>query len=130
MKKFVALIALCAMVFTLLVGCSGGMKDNTYKAEGKVDERGWKPQIEVTIKGGKITDVKYDEVDKNGKMKSTDAEYAKNMSAKTKITPAEAYDKLKKDLIAKQDPAKDDTVAGAPNETNSFKDLAKQALKK
>ncbi|HUZ17489.1 MAG TPA: FMN-binding protein, partial [Spirochaetia bacterium] len=101
----------------------------TYTASVKdFDKHGWKGQIAVTFDNGKITAVKYDEVNKDKVLKTQDAAYAKNMSAKTNVTPAEAYTKLDQQLVATQDPAKVDVVTGATEGSHTFIELAKQAI--
>lgn len=124
-------------VFGLFVmgGCSsktasGTYKDGTYKAEQpNFDEHGWKGQIEITVKDGKIVSVTYNEVNKDGQLKRDDQQYAENMKAKVNITPKEAYEKLEQQLIEKQDPEKVDTVSGATHTSETFKELAAEALK-
>lgn len=136
MKKIVA-VALAGMLTTVaLAGCSsksasGTYKDGTYKAEQSAfDSHGWKGQIEITVKDGKITNVVYNEVNKEGTLKRNDQQYAEKMKAKSNITPKEADEKLQQDLIDKQDPAKVDTVTGATETSKTFKELATEALKK
>lgn len=102
--------------------------DGIYKVEyDSFDTRGYKGQLELTISGVKITDVKYDEVMKDGKLKSKDAAYKKSMEAVTKTYPEKAYTELDKQLIDKQS-TDIDGVSGATSATNSFKGLAKYAL--
>ncbi|SHF56346.1 Major membrane immunogen, membrane-anchored lipoprotein [Caldanaerobius fijiensis DSM 17918] len=136
MKKIVA-IALAGMLTTaVLTGCSsksassGTYKDGTYKAEQSTfDSHGWKGQIEITVKDGKITNVIYNEVNKDGVLKRNDQQYAEKMKAKNNITPKEVDEKLQQELIDKQDPAKVDTVTGATESSKTFKELATEALK-
>ena len=101
----------------------------TYTASvPKFDSHGWKGQIAVTFKDNQITAVTYDEVNKDKVLKTKDAAYAKNMSAKTGVTPAEAYSKLEKELVATQNPAKVDAVTGATEGSHTFIELAKEAI--
>lgn len=105
--------------------------NTTYTAAVKdFDSHGWKGQIAVTIENGKITAVKYDEINKDKVLKTTDADYAKNMSAKTHVTPAEAYGKLEQQLVTTQNPSEVDVVTGATEGSHTFIELAKQALAK
>ncbi|WP_026486145.1 FMN-binding protein [Caldanaerobius polysaccharolyticus] len=134
MKKVVA-IALSGIVAAFIFsGCStksasGTYKDGTYKAEQSAfDSHGWKGQIEITVKGGKITNVVYNEVDKNGNLKRNDQQYAEKMKAKNNITPKEVDEKLQQQLVDKQDPSKVDTVTGATESSKTFKELATEAL--
>lgn len=71
----------------------------------------------------------YNEVDKNGKFKRDDADYASKMKAKNNITPKEVDEKLQQELVDSQDTSKVDTVAGATESSKTFKELAEQALK-
>lgn len=105
-------------------------KDGTFKAEGKPDERGWKGTIEITVEGGKITTVNYDEVNDKGAKKSEDTEYGKSMKSASGVTPSEAYEKLKTSLVETQDPDAVEVVSGATESSDSFKTLAKEALSK
>ncbi|WP_434642637.1 FMN-binding protein [Thermoanaerobacterium thermosaccharolyticum] len=146
MRKALALGIATAFVAVSLVGCgsngsnasststnssaSGAYKDGTYKAEqAAFDDHGYKGQIEITVKDGKITNVLYNEVDKDGKFKRDDENYASKMKAKTNTTPKEADEKLQQELIDSQDTSKVDTVAGATETSKTFKELADQALK-
>lgn len=133
MKKIVSLLVVSLLLVLVAAGCSsksGAYKDGTYNAaQSQFDSHGWKGQIEITVKGGKITDVLYNEVDKNGKFKRDDADYASKMKAKNNITPKEVDEKLQQSLIDKQDPASVDTVTGATESSKTFKELAQEALK-
>ncbi|AGB17764.1 FMN-binding protein [Thermoanaerobacterium thermosaccharolyticum] len=139
MKKALAIGIATAFVAVSLAGCgsnssntssSGTYKDGTYKAEQTAfDAHGYKGQIEITVKDGKITNVLYNEVDKNGKFKRDDADYASKMKAKNNITPKEVDEKLQQELVDSQDTSKVDTVAGATESSKTFKELADQALK-
>lgn len=135
MRKALAIGIATTLVVVSLAGCasktaSGAFKDGTYKAEQpSFDSYGWKGQIEITINDGKISNVVYNEVDKNGKFKRDDKQYADKMKAEKNVTPKEADEKLQQSLIDKQDTSKVDTVAGATETSKTFKELADQALK-
>ncbi|EMT39885.1 Major membrane immunogen, membrane-anchored lipoprotein [Thermoanaerobacter thermohydrosulfuricus WC1] len=135
MKRILVLMLVVVFALFVLSGCSsktasGGYKDGTYKAEQpNFDSHGWKGQIEITVKDGKIASVTYNEVNKDGQFKRNDQQYAEKMKEKTNITPKEADEKLEQQLIEKQDPAKVDTVTGATETSKTFKELATEALK-
>ncbi|MEG6565611.1 FMN-binding protein [Thermoanaerobacterium saccharolyticum] len=144
MKKSLAIGLTTAFIAVSLVGCgsnnsntssntsgsSGAYKDGTYKAEqASFDAHGYKGQIEITVKDGKISSVVYNEVDKNGKFKRDDTDYASKMKAKNNITPKEVDEKLQQELVDSQDTSKVDTVAGATESSKTFVELANQALK-
>jgi major membrane immunogen (membrane-anchored lipoprotein) len=104
-----------------------GMNE-TYAAEDQLDKYGYKAKIQITFENGRISKVDYDEFDKDGKSKKADEKYAKNMKAKSKVSPAEAITKLVDGLMTKQDPAKVDAVTGATELFTRFVTLAKQVL--
>lgn len=99
-----------------------------YTATGEADERGWTPAVTLTFENGKIVAVKFDETNADGKAKSTDEDYAKNMSAKTNVTPKDAYEQLQAALVEKQDPAAVDAVTGATSSSSKFVELAQKAI--
>lgn len=135
MRRILTLVLVGLFLLFAISGCSsktatGTYKDGTYKAEQpNFDEHGWKGQIEITVKDGKIASVTYNEVNKDGQLKRDDQQYAENMKAKTGVTPKEAYEKLEQQLIEKQDPDKVDTVTGATHTSQTFKELAAEVLK-
>lgn len=116
---------------TLPAGSEGGqgnLNDGTYDAEGDPDERGWKGYISVTVAGGEITEVDYDEIDKDGKKKSEDDEYAKNMKNASGVAPEEAFKQLEDSLLETQNVEEVEMVSGATDSSNRFKELANEAL--
>jgi major membrane immunogen (membrane-anchored lipoprotein) len=154
MKKLLALTLVLFLVVALVAGCSsqkkqegqpnqpqeqqGGQqeqqqatfKDGTYYAEEKdFNEQGWKGLVTVIVKDGKITNVFYDEINKEGKLKSFDPEYGPKMKEKSGTTPVEAYAKLEQSLIEKQNPEAVDVVTGATHTSEAFKALVAEALK-
>ncbi|TYP57839.1 FMN-binding protein [Thermosediminibacter litoriperuensis] len=153
MKKLLVLTLVLVLVVALVAGCSSqnsqqqqqpqeqqnqqseqpqqtALKDGTYYAENKeFDDHGWKGLVTVIVKDGKITNVFYDEINQEGKLKSFDPEYGPRMKEKSGITPLEAYPKLEQALVEKQKPEDVDAVAGATHSSDSFKNLAAEALK-
>lgn len=108
---------------------AGGYYDGIFKAEESgFDEHGYKGMATVIIKDGKIDSAFFDEINKDGVLKSKDADYAKNMKAKSGTTPTEAVKKLVTSLINNQDAGKVDTVSGATGTSTKFKDLMGKAL--
>jgi major membrane immunogen (membrane-anchored lipoprotein) len=61
-------------------------------------------------------------------LKTQDANYEKNMKAKTGVGPQEYTVKLTQDLMNKQDIGSVDTVTGATSGSNEFKELVAAAL--
>ena len=103
-------------------------KDGTYKAESGFDERGWKFVHEITIEGGKITASTADYVDKDGNLKSENAEYNATMKEKSGVSSAEATDKLDEELLAAQS-ADVEVVSGATTTSENFKKSTEALLK-
>lgn len=153
MRKLLALVLVLCLVVALVAGCSsqkkqegqpnqqqeqqGGQqeqqvayKDGTYYAEEKeFSEQGWKGLVTVIVKDGKITNVFYDEINKEGKLKSFDPEYGPKMKEKSGTTPVEAYAKLEQSVIDKQKAEAVDVVSGATHTSEAFKALVAEALK-
>ena len=140
-KKVLGLALSTVLALGILSGCgakatptaTGALKDGTFKAEASdFDSKGWKPFVEITVKGGKITETKFDYTNKEGKLKTQDADYNKNMleksTASVKTNPQKYSPELAKALVEKQDPAKVDTVTGATSSTKNFKELAAKAI--
>lgn len=150
MKKLFTLGLVLMLVLSLLAGCAQKTeepaaeteapaadtndtvyKDGTYFATySHIDSHGWRPQVEITIEGGKITKAMMDYVKPDGSLKSKDEKYAKAMKNKSGTAPAEAYAKLNEDLVAKQDITKVDSVSGATHSAEWFVEMATAALEK
>jgi major membrane immunogen (membrane-anchored lipoprotein) len=131
--KMVAKKILCLALLTALVVCESAyaqqLKDGVYYAEeASFDSHGWKGMITIVVKNGKITQVFYDEINKNNELKNLNNSYSQTMKAASKITPKDAVEKLSASLIAKQDPAKVDAVTGATGSVEKFKATAQKAL--
>lgn len=130
-SKIVGLALVGVLSLGVLAGCGSkdGLKDGAYKAEASdFDSRGWKPFVELTVKDKKISDVKFDYVNKEGKMKSADEAYNKSMMEKAKTSPSIYTKDLAKKLVETQDVAKVDTITGATTSTGNFKALAEKAI--
>lgn len=137
MKKLLSMALTLAFVLSIM-GSSlafGAPKktyvDGTYKATyDYIDSHGWKPFVEITIKGDKITATKFDYINPAGKLKSKDAAYNSAMKAasKTKTYPAIYTVALQKSLITTQNIDKVNAVSGATTSSTNFKTLAKVAL--
>ncbi|WP_411681357.1 FMN-binding protein [Clostridium thailandense] len=110
---------------------SATYKDGTYKATyDKSDKRGWKPQITIVIQNGKIIKTDFNDIDKNGKLKTEDSNYGKSMKEKNGTEPKEFIPKLDQQLINSQTASKIDGITGATQSTTKFKELSKAALDK
>lgn len=107
-----------------------GLKDGSYKAsQDKYDDYGWKGQIAIEVKEGKISSVDFDYVNKDNKLKSEDQAYVSAMESKTKVNLAKAMVELESTLVGKQDVAAVNAVTGATATSTDFKTLAENALK-
>jgi major membrane immunogen (membrane-anchored lipoprotein) len=148
-KKLLTIIISFVFVLSFVAGCgkstesstqsnntnnttsSGKYVDGTYKATYDfVDGHGWKPQIEIVIKDKKISEVKFDYVNPEGKLKTQDEKYNNAMKAKVGTNPAEYAPKYEQNLVATQEVDKVEAVSGATHSFENFKALAKAALAK
>ncbi len=127
-KRVIALVAGLLLVVGFVFALP---KDGTYKAkEAQADDRGYTAEVTVTVKGGKITKIVYNET-KNGKSsKWSDANYNAMMKKVSGVSWSEAVQKLESDLQTKGDPNAVDVVSGATELTARFKTLVAQALSK
>lgn len=141
MKKKILLLYLTFILIVFVAACArkgpepqppqeeAALKDGVYSAqEAEFDEHDWKAMATVIVENGKISNVFYDEINKEGAIKSLDQDYAAGMKDKSGETPLEAAKKLAGDLIEKQDPEKVDTVSGATGTSTKFKNLVSEAL--
>ena len=107
------------------------LKDGTYKATfDKADSHGWKPFLELVIKGHKIVSANYDYVNaKDGKLKTKDAAYNAAMKKAKGTSPEEYTKKLDAELVSKQS-ANLDGVTGATTSSKLMKLLSAELLKR
>ncbi|HYE82867.1 MAG TPA: FMN-binding protein [Clostridia bacterium] len=109
---------------------ASGLKDGSYTAaQDKYDDYGWKGQITIEVKEGKISSVDFDYVNKDNKLKSEDQGYIKAMEDKTKVNLAKAMEELESSFLSSQDAAAVNAVSGATTTSDDFKGLAENALK-
>ncbi|SHI51183.1 FMN-binding protein [Lutispora thermophila] len=105
------------------------LKDGTYKATGKTDERGWTPYVTITVAEGKITAATYDEASSSAVVyKSQDEAYKSSFKQIKNVDVAATYEKFANDLIASQDITKVDVTGGATHSGENFKTLVEKAL--
>ncbi|MBS4199390.1 FMN-binding protein [Bacillus sp. FJAT-49732] len=105
------------------------MKDGTYTLKEKdFDDHGWKASMTITVKGGKITESTYNYEDENGKLKSEDEGYQKNMSEKTGVGPKDYIPQLNEELVKSQDAQRVDVVTGATHSSETFLNYAQQLI--
>lgn len=133
MKKILALMMVAILALFMLAACSSGSKsssgsssavtykDGTYKGQSSKNDHGQYGDIEITVQGGKITDVKYKEIMQDGSEKTLEND--NNYQA-----AIDAIKELPQKLIEAQDPDKVDVISKATGTTNMFKEAAKKAL--
>ncbi|MGA2765585.1 MAG: FMN-binding protein [Spirochaetia bacterium] len=106
----------------------------TYTAEGKPDEDGWIPHLEVTFDNGQISKVYFEDVKKKGDAvvarQTDDTAYQKEYRKATKNTLIEVLTKLETSLQQSGDPSKVATVSGASEYSDNFRTLAKDIIHK
>lgn len=104
------------------------LKDGTYKLVSEADQRGWHVEFTIEVKDGKVTKSDYDNFNADGKRKSEDAEYEKQMKDKVKTGPAEYFKAYNDGFVEKQNPADVEVVAGATHAHTAFVEYANQLL--
>ena len=107
---------------------SGKLKDGTYKLVSEADKRGWHVEFTIVVEVGKIKSSDFDNLNKDGKRKSEDAEYEKQMKDKVKVGPAEYFKAYNIGLVEKQKPSDVEVVAGATNAHTSFVEYANKLI--
>ncbi len=106
---------------TIHINNNKPMKDGTYKLNEKNYSYGYRVEMAMTVKGGKVTNLKYDQVNKNGQSKTKDAKYEKQMKKVVKVGPKEYIPKLRKEFMkAKGNTEKVQVVSGATEASNTF----------
>ncbi|WP_179395868.1 extracellular electron transfer flavoprotein PplA [Lacticaseibacillus absianus] len=113
---------------TIQIHNTDKMKDGTYTLEEKNYSHGYRTTFTIVVAGGKITESKFDNVDKDGKSKTKDADYEKSMKKVNGVGPAEYTPKLNEELVKTQNPADVDVVSGATHSSGSFILYAEQLI--
>lgn len=107
------------------------LKDGKFSAkETKADERGYTAEITITVKGGKIAKIDYNESKGGKSSKWADASYNTNMKKVSGVAWADAVKALEADLQKKGAADSVDVVSGATQVSGRFKALATEALAK
>lgn len=106
---------------TIVIDNGAKLKDGTYKLEDKNYDHGYRQTYEMTVKDGKVTDLKYDQVNKDGKSKTKDVKYEDMMKKGVKVGPKEYIPELTKEFMKSNgDPNKVQVVSGATESSESF----------
>lgn len=104
------------------------MKDGTYTLAEKNYSHGYRTVFSLTVAGGKITKSDYDNIDKNGKSKTQDAAYEKQMKKVNNVGPKEYTKELNAALVKKQSAGEVAVVSGATSSSESFIMYAEQLI--
>lgn len=107
---------------------SGELKDGTYKLVSEADKRGWHVEFTIVVEGGKIKSSDYDNLNKDGKRKSEDEAYEKQMKDKMGTGPAEYFKAYNVGLVEKQNPKDVEVVSGATQAHTSFVEYANKLI--
>ena len=107
---------------------SGKLKDGTYKLVSEADKRGWHVEFTIVVEGGKIKSSDYDNLNKDGKRKSEDEAYEKQMKDKMGTGPAEYFKAYNIGLVEKQNPKDVEVVSGATQAHTSFVEYANKLI--
>ena len=107
---------------------SGELKDGTYKLVSEADKRGWHVEFTIVVEGGKIKSSDYDNLNKDGKRKSEDEAYEKQMKDKMGTGPAEYFKAYNVGLVEKQKPSDVEVVSGATQAHTSFVEYANKLI--
>ena len=89
-----------------------GAKDGTYIGATPYDAYDYRHEVRIVIEEGKILEVDYNEVKKDGHGKQEDVEYCEEMSV-TGTNPSIAYPIMEEMLLSEQNMMQVDAVSGA-----------------
>lgn len=107
---------------------AGDLKDGTYKLEEKNEKNGYRAVFEMTVKDGKITESKYDNINADGKSKTEDTKYEESMKAKSGVGPKEYIKQLNDSFVKAQSASGVEVVTGATHSSESFQNYAQQLI--
>ncbi|KLL29687.1 FMN-binding protein [Streptococcus agalactiae] len=106
----------------------GDLKGGTYKLEEKNEKNGYRAVFEMTVKDGKITESKYDNINADGKSKTEDTKYEESMKAKSGVGPKEYIKQLNDSFVKAQSASGVEVVTGATHSSESFQNYAQQLI--
>lgn len=106
----------------------GDLKDGTYKLEEKNEKNGYRAVFEMTVKDGKITESKYDNINADGKSKTEDTKYEESMKAKSGVGPKAYIKQLNDSFVKAQSASGVEVVTGATHSSESFQNYAQQLI--
>ena len=127
MKKLLVLLFIMLSIATF----SATYKDGAYYVVANKGTFGWKPFTEIIVKNGKVSQVTFDRINKNGELASKDSGYNKSMKKKVGTNPSEYSVNIPKNFLAvNQNLNQMDAVAGATDSLLEFKIMTKFLLEK
>ena len=97
-----------------------GAKDGTYIGATPYDAFDYRHEVLIKIQDGKIVEIDYNEVKKDGHGKQEDEEYCEEMSV-TGTNPAIAYPLMEEMLLSTQNMMEVDAVSGASYSLQRFR---------
>lgn len=102
----------------------GTLVDGQYQAQfSAFDARGWRPFLNLTVTGGRVTQVQFDYINAAGNLKSQDAAYNQRMAAASG-TDVARFVVAAADALVQSQIAPIDTITGATTSTVNFNALA------
>lgn len=118
---------------TIEIDNGAALKDGTYTLEEKNYAHGYRVTFSIVVDGGKVTESKYDYVNKDGQSKQVDEEYNKNMKAKSGTDPKTYIPQLNEALVkamSGEEPSVGnvEVVTGATHSSDTFKLYAAQLI--
>ena len=78
----------------------------------KNEKNGYRAVFEMTVKDGKITESKYDNINADGKSKTEDTKYEESMKAKSGVGPKEYIKQLNDSFVKEQSASGVEVVTG------------------
>lgn len=134
MKRIVVAVALAALV----LACQQAEKkpfevaDGTYRAEAEQFHNGWKEVVEVTVKDGKIVEVKWDAINEQGgpskDQLSREGGYKMVELGGAQAEWHEQADVVEAWVVANQSVTTPDAISGATIRYQKFFELLRKAL--
>lgn len=118
---------------TIEIDNGAELKDGTYTLKEKNDSNGYHVEFSMTVAGGKVTESNYDYKSADGKSKKDDADYEKNMKAKSGVGPAEFIPQLNENFLTamggeKPSAGNTEVVTGATHSSHAFIMYAQQLI--
>lgn len=118
---------------TIEIDNGAKLKDGTYTLEEKNYSNDYRTKFVMTVEGGKVTKSEYDNINKDGKSKTKDADYNKMMQDKAGSSPEKFIPELNESFVKAMDgedasPANIEVVTGATHSSHSFIIYASQLI--